>query len=93
MADSETSLARPWNILRCLHLWKPKDRQWGYDLFTASTLRIANNQLGCEPEDLETFIDQVMRKLGFPEYLDGTINFEHSQGRLKLTRVVFVVII
>jgi hypothetical protein len=73
MADSATSMARPWNILRCLHLWIARDRQWGYDLLTASALRIANKQKGCEPGELRIFVTEVMRKIGLPAFLDGPI--------------------
>jgi hypothetical protein len=80
MADSEKSMARPWNILRCLHLWKPSDREWGYDLLTASALRIANQQKGCEPEELRIFVKEVMRKLSLPEFLDGPVYDELDEA-------------
>jgi hypothetical protein len=79
MADAVTSMAHPYNILRCLHLWKPSGRQWGYDLFTSAALRIANNQLGCEPEDLQIFLD-VLEKNGFPAWLDGPIDLHHREA-------------
>ncbi|KAL3922731.1 MAG: hypothetical protein SGARI_006383, partial [Bacillariaceae sp.] len=82
MADSVTSMARPWSILKCLHLWKPRDRQWGYDLFTASALRIANGQKGCEPEELEIFVKEVMRGFGLPEFLDGRVNLDSDNAWL-----------
>jgi hypothetical protein len=72
-------MAWPFNILRCLHLWKPKGRQWGYDLFTSASLRIANNQLGCEPDDLYAFLTALDR-LGFPAWLDGTIDTDTDQA-------------
>jgi hypothetical protein len=80
MTDAASSLKRPWNILRCLHLWKSSDRQWGYDLFTATTLRIANAQQGGEPSDLKIFIDNVMTPLHFPERLQGTIDYESDEA-------------
>jgi hypothetical protein len=79
LGDAVTSMAWPWNVLRCLHLWKPKDRSWGYDLVTATALRIANNQLGCEPEDLITFVHKL-EELGLPRWLHGTINMETTQA-------------
>ena len=82
MADSATSMARPWSILRCLHLWKPSDRQWGYDLFTASALRIANGQKGCEPEELAIFVKEVMRGFGLPQFLDGRVILESDDAWL-----------
>ena len=80
MTDAASSLKRPWNILRCLHLWKSSDRQWGYDLFTATTLRIANAQQGGEPSDLEIFIDNVMTPIHYPERLQGTIDYESDEA-------------
>ena len=82
LADSATSMARPWSILRALHLWKPSDRDWGYDLFTSATLRIANQQLGCDPGDLPTFISEVMVPLGTPEFLHGTIDIDQDEAWL-----------
>ncbi|CAJ1923193.1 unnamed protein product [Cylindrotheca closterium] len=79
LADAAISMASPWNMLRCLHLWKAKGREWGYDLFTAATLRIANQQLGCEPGDLEGLLN-VLAKHGFPGWLDGTIDLEHEEA-------------
>jgi hypothetical protein len=72
-------MARPFSILRCLHIWKPKGREWGYDLLTSAALRIGNNQLGCESEDLLTFIE-VLSGLGLPEWLDGTILEDHHEA-------------
>mmetsp|Transcript_29447 Transcript_29447/g.71088 ORF Transcript_29447/g.71088 Transcript_29447/m.71088 type:complete len:893 (+) Transcript_29447:196-2874(+) len=82
LADSATSMARPWSILRALHLWKPSDRDWGYDLFTSATLRIANQQLGCDPGDLTTFVSEVMVPLGTPEFLHGTIDIDQDEAWL-----------
>ena len=79
LGDAGTSMAWPWNILRCWHIWKPKDRAWGYDLVTSAALRIANNQLGCEPEDLVTLVD-ALEDWGLPEWLHGTINTESTQA-------------
>jgi hypothetical protein len=79
LGDAAVSMTWPFNILRCLHLWKPKGREWGYDLFTSASLRIANNQLGCEPEDLYGFLT-VLERLGFPEWLDGTIDTDTDQA-------------
>eukprot|EP00532_Pseudo-nitzschia_australis_P011080 CAMPEP_0168237214 /NCGR_PEP_ID=MMETSP0140_2-20121125/20072_1 /TAXON_ID=44445 /ORGANISM="Pseudo-nitzschia australis, Strain 10249 10 AB" /LENGTH=1086 /DNA_ID=CAMNT_0008170843 /DNA_START=142 /DNA_END=3402 /DNA_ORIENTATION=+ len=80
MADTVYSLKRPWNILRCLHLYKPHDRSWGYDLFTATTLRVANNQMGGQPDDLRGIIDNVMVPLNYPLWLQGTIDYESDDA-------------
>uniref|UniRef100_A0A7S0XL92 Uncharacterized protein n=1 Tax=Pseudo-nitzschia delicatissima TaxID=44447 RepID=A0A7S0XL92_9STRA len=80
MVDTMANLQRPWNILRCLHLYKPSDRSWGYDLFTATTLRVANNQMGGEPEDLDGIIDNVMTPLNFPEWLEGDLDYENEHA-------------
>jgi hypothetical protein len=72
---SAGSMAWPFNILRSLALWKPKTRNWGYDLLLSSSLRAANEQSGMEVEDLETFIDLKMNQLfHFPHWLQGTVN-------------------
>ncbi len=81
LKDSTKWMGRPWNLLRCLHLWKPRDRNFGYDLFTSAAMRIANSQLGCEPGDLERLLT-VLDRLGFPPFLDGTIDLEHPAAWL-----------
>jgi hypothetical protein len=48
-------------------------------------LRIGNNQLGCEPEDLLQFVD-ALGSLGLPEWLDGTIDTEDDEAWQIYTR-------
>jgi hypothetical protein len=79
LADSAISMAQPFNILRCLHIWKPSNRAWGYDLIMATAMRIGNNQLGCQPEDLNQFL-RVLHRVGLPHWLDGTIDLESDQA-------------
>lgn len=69
----------PWHIFTCLHIWRPESHGWGYDLITSAAMRIANNQLGCEPDDLEKFL-QVLDRAGFPPWLDGTIDFDDDEA-------------
>ena len=69
----------PWNIFTCLHIWRPATNGWGYDLITAAAMRIANNQLGCAPEDLEKFLF-VLDSAGFPAWLDGTIDLDRDDA-------------
>eukprot|EP00536_Pseudo-nitzschia_multiseries_P009606 jgi/Psemu1/201123/e_gw1.272.73.1 len=89
MADAAYHLKRPWNVLRCLHLYKPSDRSWGYDLFTATTLRVANGQMGGEPGDLENLIENVMVPLNYPEWLQGTIDYESDDAwQMYLTETI-----
>lgn len=80
MVDTMAHLQRPWNILRCLHLYKASDRSWGYDLFYATSLRIANGQMGGEPYDLEALIDNVITPLNFPKWLQGDLDFEDERA-------------
>jgi len=69
----------PWNILTCLHIWRPAKNGWGYDLITAAAMRIANNQPGCQTDDLENFLSTLDRN-GFPAWLDGTIDFDRDDA-------------
>jgi len=80
MVDTMANLQRPWNVLRCLHLYKPSDRSWGYDLFTATALRVANGQMGGEPEDLHGIIDNVMIPLKYPEWLQGDLDYDSEHA-------------
>lgn len=42
-------------------------------------MRIGNNQLGCEPGDLDKFLE-VLERVGFPEWLDGTIDTDVDEA-------------
>lgn len=78
LRDAHRSMAKPFSILRCLSLWKPPNRNWGYDLITSAVMRIANVQNGMEPEEVPTFIEEVIKgKLGLPAFLHGTVDTEN----------------
>ena len=72
-------MAWPYNVLRCLHIWKPNDRSWGYDLIMATAMRVANGQPGCEPEELRGFL-HVLNQIKFPKWLDGTIDMDRDDA-------------
>lgn len=48
-------------------------------MITSAAMRIGNNQLGCEPDDLYKFLE-VLDRAGFPEWLDGTIDTERDDA-------------
>jgi hypothetical protein len=77
--DSAQSTSWPFNILRSLAIWKPRRRNWGYDLLLSAALRAANEQLGMEYEDLLTFIELKMDGLfHFPKWLQGTSSYDED---------------
>jgi Phytanoyl-CoA dioxygenase (PhyH) len=45
LRDPLRAMRPPWSVLRALSLWKAPSAHWGYDLITASVLRLANEQL------------------------------------------------
>lgn len=71
------SMQKPFSILRCLHLWKPKDYNWGYDLITSGFMRFSNEQL--EYEDLPYRLIPRLDQLGFPKWLRGRVLEDESQ--------------
>ena len=74
LKDAPQSMAKPFSILRALSLWKPKSRNWGYDLITAATLRIANGQMGMMPHEVPDFQRNVIEKLfHIPLFLQGPV--------------------
>jgi hypothetical protein len=79
MEDMKDFLGYPWSWLRSMHVYKPSGRNFGFDLLTSSAMRIANGQNGCTPGDLERFLD-FLDSLGFPSWLDGTINLRHQRA-------------
>ncbi|KAL7547485.1 hypothetical protein ACHAWF_010779, partial [Thalassiosira exigua] len=79
LADAATSMASPWNKLRCLRLWKPQDRRWGYDLVTSGALQIANGQGAYSPGDLQELLDELDRR-NFPRRLWGPADPEDEEA-------------
>lgn len=71
------SMRKPFSILRCLSLWKPKGYNWGYDLVTSGFMRFANEQL--EDEDLEDRFLPRLDQLHFPEWLRGSVVTDFGQ--------------
>lgn len=72
--DAHLSMAKPYSIFRSLSIWKPPNRNFGYDLITATIMRIANMQMGGHPDELPRFKVQVIEKLfHLPESLQGPV--------------------
>ena len=70
--DSEERMKQPWRVLRSLGLYKPRGARWGWDVVTQAAARIANNELGFYPADLEAFVKDG----GFsflPDYLQSPV--------------------
>ena len=84
LLDAGYSMAKPFSVLRCLGLWKPANRNWGYDLMTSGLLRCANNQMGMTYEELNVFVETVMSKLRIPEWLQGPVTEEHDAWQIYL---------
>ena len=72
LLDAHRSMAKPFSILRSLGIWKPKSRNWGYDLVTSGMMRMANGQMGVTYEDLPLFVKGVT-KFGIPTILQGPV--------------------
>lgn len=71
--DAQRSMVKHFSILRCLGLWKPKNRNWGYDLVTSAMMRMANGQMGVHWSELPDFIDTVIDRIGIPKLLQGPV--------------------
>jgi hypothetical protein len=50
-------MSEPWRTLRAMGLYKPPGREWGWDYVTVASMRIANEDTGYTPDDLEKFVD------------------------------------
>jgi hypothetical protein len=69
LMDPDLSMRKPFSILRCLRLWKPANRNWGYDLVTSGFMRFMNEQL--EDEDFEERFIPRLNQFRFPKWLRG----------------------
>jgi hypothetical protein len=82
-------MAKPFSILRSLSIWKPAKRNWGYDLMTASVMRIANGQNGMEPDDVSIFQTNVIEKLFLiPKFLQGRITGDEDAWATYLSETI-----
>lgn len=85
LMDPYRTMTRPWSILKCLCIWKPWHRNWGWDLVTSGYLRFSNGQL--EDQD---FYDRFLPNLDqwhFPEWLRGDVWWEVPQ-KVAWTRFI-----
>jgi hypothetical protein len=84
LVDAAYSMAKPFSVLRCLGIWKPPNRNWGYDLMTSGLLRCANNQQGMTYYELQVFVDNIMSKLGIPGWLQGPVTEQDDAWQIYL---------
>jgi|UniRef100_A0A8J9TFH8 hypothetical protein len=77
LMDPMASMGKPFSILRCLSIYKPWSRNWGYDLVTSAFMRFSNEQL--ENEDLEFRLLPRLEEVGLPSWLWGTVSMEEGQ--------------
>jgi hypothetical protein len=84
LIDASRYMSKPFSYLRCMGLWKARDRNWGYDLITSAMLRLANKQDGVTYEELQIFVDTVVAKLHIPEWLQGPVKMEYDAWQIYL---------
>lgn len=77
--DPMLSMRKPFSILRCLSMWKPAGRNWGYDLITSGFMRFSNEQL--EYGDLSDRLLPRLDQLHFPKFLRGRLLDEGDVGQ------------
>jgi len=78
--DSDRRMRQPWRTLRSFGLYKPADRRWGWDWFTESTGRIANDELGFYWTDLVKMMDEGGLPF-IPKHLQAEIPPEDDSSR------------
>jgi len=54
--DAELSMTRVRVVLRCLGLWKARDRNWGLDYVTAALMRMSNEGMEYEQYNLYNYL-------------------------------------
>jgi len=84
LRDPLLSMRKPFSVLRCLSLWKPPTRNWGYDLITATFMRFSNDQL--ETGDLADRFIPRLDQLKFPKWLRGIV-LDENFGQKKAWEV------
>jgi hypothetical protein len=84
LLDANRFMSKPYSVVRCLGLWKLRDRNWGYDLITSAMLRLANKQDGVTSEELQIFVDTVVAKLHIPKWLQGPVTMEYDAWQIYL---------
>lgn len=75
LPQAATVLKQPWAMRRSLGLYKRKGVDWGLDFITSSTMRMANQDYGFKPYDLDVLISDG----GLP-FLPGFVqNLENAE--------------
>ena len=73
LRNAAVVMSAPFSVLRSSGLWKPQNRQWGWDWLTTACLRIANNQNGYQFDDLYNFVYRY-DAMGLPFFLQGDVS-------------------
>jgi len=79
LIDAKKYMSAPWAAIRSAGLWKPKDRRWGWDWLSVTSLRIANDQNGYNPHDLVEWVEEF-DLFGLPDMLRGPVSPEKGFG-------------
>lgn len=80
LMDPYKTMGKPWSILRCLSIWKPTDRNWGWDLVTSGYLRFSNGQL--QDDDFYDRFLPRLEELHFPSWLRGEVLLDDAQKQV-----------
>ena len=68
LAHATTRMAWPWAPLKALGLYRFPGSNWGWDFPSIVSMRVANEDVGYEPNDLDDFIEK-----GEPSWLPNAI--------------------
>jgi hypothetical protein len=67
LRDAKRIMTFPWTYLRALGLYKPTQKDWGWDYISMVSMRAANSDTGYKTSDLESFSEK--NPLGLPRFL------------------------
>jgi len=87
LADANKRMTQPWATLRALGLYKPQDVDWGIDFVTSGSHRIASEDNGFRPDELEEYLEEGGFEL-LPKFLHGEIGDEDGWEEYYLSTVI-----
>jgi hypothetical protein len=80
LAHADTSMKQPWATLRALGLYKrDKNAPWGIDYISGGSMRLANEDNGFRPMDLEKWIQWGGFKF-LPKSLEAQVDFNNDES-------------
>lgn len=80
-AQAPTTLRQPWRTLRALGIYKPEERDWGWDFISLNSMRLVNHALGFYDEQLRSYVAEGGIPF-IPQCLQGRVSSDDESENI-----------